>query len=70
MTKLHAASYQATNSMADPDAIHPEDSTVSAPNGAWKQTVPALTIEAIGSRTSCAKRNLGCKGGSLGQAHC
>jgi len=47
MTKLHAASYQATNSMADPDAIHPEDSTVSVPNAAWKQTVPALTIEAI-----------------------
>jgi alpha-N-arabinofuranosidase len=47
MTKLHAASYQATNSMADPDAIHPEDSTVSVPNGAWQHTVPGFTIEVI-----------------------
>ncbi|HEY6269914.1 MAG TPA: alpha-L-arabinofuranosidase C-terminal domain-containing protein [Candidatus Acidoferrum sp.] len=47
MTKLHAASYQATNSIEDPDAIHPEDSTVSVPNGEWKHTVPAFTIEVI-----------------------
>ena len=47
MTKLHAASYQATNSMTDPDAIHPEDSTVSVPNGVWQHTVPGLTIEVI-----------------------
>ena len=47
MTKLHATSYQATNSMADPDAIHPEDSTVSVPNGVWQHTVPGFTIEVI-----------------------
>jgi alpha-N-arabinofuranosidase len=47
MTKLHAASYQDTNSMADPDAIHPEESTVSVPNGVWQHTVPRLTIEVI-----------------------
>jgi alpha-L-arabinofuranosidase len=47
MTTLHAASYQATNSMADPDAIHPEDSSVSVTNGVWKHTVPALTIEVV-----------------------
>ena len=47
MVTLHAATYQATNSITDPDAIHPEKSTVSVSGGDWKHTVPALTIEVI-----------------------
>src|SRR6202790_431640 len=47
MVTLHAASYQATNSITDPDAIHPEKSTVSVSGGDWKHTVPPLTIEVI-----------------------
>jgi alpha-N-arabinofuranosidase len=47
MTTLHAASYQATNSITDSDAIHPVDSIVSVPDGVWNHNVPALTIEVI-----------------------
>jgi alpha-L-arabinofuranosidase len=47
MVTLHGATYQTTNSITDPDAIHPEQSTVSVPRGVWDHTVPALTIEVI-----------------------
>ena len=44
---LHGATFEATNSISSPEAIHPMTSTVSVPEGAWKHTVPALTIEVI-----------------------
>ena len=47
MTSLHAATYEATNSIAEPDAIHPVESSVSIKAGVWAHTVPALTIEVI-----------------------
>src|SRR5579859_710194 len=47
ITTLHAPSYEATNSMAEPDAIRPEESVTAVPDGAWKHTVPALTIEVV-----------------------
>ncbi len=47
MTALHAASYEATNSIAEPDAIRPQESWVAVPNGTWKHTVPGLTIEVL-----------------------
>ena len=50
MVTLRGATYQATNSATDPDAIHPEQSTVSVPSGVWNHTVPALTIEVIDVR--------------------
>ena len=50
MVTLRGATYQATNSVTDPDAIHPEQSTVSVPSGVWHHTVPALTIEVIDVR--------------------
>jgi alpha-N-arabinofuranosidase len=44
---LHAATYDATNSISDPEAIHPVESTVPVSGGDWNHTVPALTIEVI-----------------------
>jgi alpha-N-arabinofuranosidase len=44
---LHGATFEATNSMSDPESIHPIASTVSVPCCEWKHTVPALTIEVI-----------------------
>ena len=43
---LHAASYQATNSLNDPDFIHPQKSTMHV-NGNLQHTVAPLTIEVI-----------------------
>jgi alpha-N-arabinofuranosidase len=47
MTSLHGATYQATNSIERPDAIHPTSRPVAVTGGLWKHTVPALTIEVI-----------------------
>jgi alpha-N-arabinofuranosidase len=47
VTSLHAATFEATNSIANPEAIHPVESTVSVPGSNWTHTVPALTIEVI-----------------------
>jgi alpha-L-arabinofuranosidase len=47
MTSLHAATFEATNSISNPGAIHPVESTASVAGGKWKHTVPALTIEVI-----------------------
>jgi alpha-L-arabinofuranosidase len=47
MTLLHGATYEATNSITDPEVIHPVGSAVSIPSGIWKHTVPALTIEVL-----------------------
>lgn len=47
MASLHAGSYEATNSLAHPEVIHPIESAVRMTGGSWKHTVPALTIEVI-----------------------
>jgi len=44
---LHGATFEATNSISDPDTIHPIESTIPVPGSAWPYTVPALTIEVI-----------------------
>jgi alpha-N-arabinofuranosidase len=44
---LHGASYEATNSMADPKQIVPTQYTQSGPAGSWHHIVPALTIQVI-----------------------
>jgi alpha-L-arabinofuranosidase len=48
LTSLHAATYEATNSINAPEAIHPVESAVSIPSGLWTYTVPALMIEILG----------------------
>ncbi len=47
MSSLHGASYEVTNSVSDPNFIHPVESTVRVPGGEWKHAVPALTIEVM-----------------------
>jgi len=47
VTSLHGATFEATNSIADPEAIHPVESTASVQGSNWAHTVPALTIEVI-----------------------
>jgi len=44
---LHAASYEATNSLSDPDVITPKTTTEPIASAAWKHTVPPLTIQVI-----------------------
>ena len=44
---LHGATYEATNSLADPNAIHPVEATITVPGGEWKHSVPPLTIEVV-----------------------
>ncbi len=46
-SSLHGATYDATNSLADPDAIRPVESSLSVPASSWTHTVPALTIEVV-----------------------
>jgi len=47
VTSLHGASYEATNSMQDPNLIVPKTATAAIPAGVWQHTVPALTIQVI-----------------------
>ena len=47
VTSLHGATFEATNSLNDPEAIHPIQKTVTLPGSHWVHTVPALTIEVI-----------------------
>lgn len=47
MNSLHAATYEATNSIDHPDTIKPVSSTVKVTAGKWAHTVPAMTIEVI-----------------------
>ena len=47
MTTLHGASYEATNSITDPNFIKPVGSLVQVSATGWKHTVPALTIEVM-----------------------
>jgi hypothetical protein len=44
---LHGATYEATNSLRQPELIHPVASTVKVTGSPWAHTVPALTIEVI-----------------------
>lgn len=44
---LHAATYEATNTINDPEFIHPVESTLKVTGGSWKHAVPGLTIEVI-----------------------
>ncbi len=47
VTSLHAATFEATNSIANPEAIQPKATAISVSGGHWSHTVPALTIEVI-----------------------
>ncbi len=47
MASLHAATFEATNSMDNPEAIHPVESTIPIRGGSLAHTVPALSIEVI-----------------------
>jgi len=47
VTTLHGATFEATNSLSDPEAIHPVASQVSIAGGLVQHTVSALTIEVI-----------------------
>jgi len=47
LISLHGATFQATNTIADPTAIHPVDSTLRFTGATLKHTVPAYTIEAV-----------------------
>ena len=47
VNSLHAASYEATNSLAEPELIHPIESTLQVSGGSMHHTVPALTIEVL-----------------------
>ena len=47
MYSLHGATYQATNSITNPNFIHPVQSTVHVSGATWQHTVPALTIEVV-----------------------
>jgi alpha-L-arabinofuranosidase len=47
LTSLHAATYESTNSLIDPEQIVPSKTTEGIPAGTWHHTVPALTIQVI-----------------------
>jgi len=47
MWKLHAGSFAATNSIAEPEAIKPRESTIAVSAAAMRHIVPAFTIEVI-----------------------
>ena len=47
MISLHAATFEATNSITEPTAIHPVDSTLRFTGAELKHTVPAYTIEVV-----------------------
>jgi alpha-L-arabinofuranosidase len=44
---LHGATFEATNTINDSEAIHPIESTVSISDSRWTHTVPPLSIEVI-----------------------
>ena len=44
---LHAGSYDATNSISDPNQVTPKQTTERVPAGTWQHTVPPLTIQVI-----------------------
>ena len=47
MVTLHGATFEATNTLQQPEAIHPVDSTAKLTGGSWPHTVAPLTIEVI-----------------------
>ena len=47
MYSLHGASFQETNSITEPERIHPLESTVRIAGATWQHTVPAFTIEVV-----------------------
>lgn len=47
LISLHGATFEATNSITDPSAITPADSTVPFTGSTLNHTVPALTIEVM-----------------------
>lgn len=47
MYSLHAATFEATNSITQPDAIHPVTSSVTVSGTAWQHTVPPYSIEVL-----------------------
>jgi alpha-N-arabinofuranosidase len=47
MISLHGATFEATNTISDPTAIHPVDGMLHFSGAELKHTVPALTIEAV-----------------------
>lgn len=56
ISSLHAPTYQATNTIAAPDAILPVAHTEPVPGGDWSHTVPPLTIEVIDIPIAVRKR--------------
>jgi alpha-N-arabinofuranosidase len=47
VSSLHGATYEATNTLNEPNLIHPVDAVVRVSGGNWRHTVPALTIEVM-----------------------
>ncbi len=47
MTTLHGDTFEATNTITDPNFIHPIASTVRVSGSPWQHTVPPLTIEVL-----------------------
>jgi alpha-N-arabinofuranosidase len=47
VASLHAPTFEATNSITNPNQIVPKSTTVPIPAGSWHHTVPALTIQVI-----------------------
>ncbi len=47
LTTLHAATFEATNTIENPNAIHPAESHVAIQGSQWEHMVPALSIEVI-----------------------
>lgn len=47
ITTLHAETFEATNTLTDPNFIHPTTSTAKVNGPTWQHTVPPLTIEII-----------------------
>ena len=47
LNTLHASTYDATNTLHNPDTIHPVSSTATIPGSHWNHTLPPFTIEVI-----------------------
>ena len=47
ITSLHADTFEATNTMTDPNFIHPTTATAKLNGPTWQHTVGAYTIEVI-----------------------
>ena len=47
VTTLHADTFEATNTITDPNFIHPTTATARVTGPTWQHTVPPLTIEVI-----------------------